>query len=210
MYKNLDINTITQLNKVFNSELNNKVYAIKSNVALAAAVTAYARIVMSRFKNNPNFDLFYTDTDSIFIDTALPNEMVGKELGLMKDELDGGFILKAWFFGIKKYAYLDNNNNLTTVFSGLPKNSLTLEEVEDLANRKVVTKQIPDQFFKSLLQMQIAIKKKTVKVVFNPDKKLVGNKYHHIHIRDLKSNITKILARKFVSSVKSLVNKFKL
>jgi len=37
---------------------------IMSNVAIAAAVTSYARIHMIPFKINPN--TLYTDTDSIF------------------------------------------------------------------------------------------------------------------------------------------------
>jgi DNA polymerase type B, organellar and viral len=32
------------------------------NIAIASAVTAYARIHMSQFKNNPNFNLYYSDT----------------------------------------------------------------------------------------------------------------------------------------------------
>ena len=72
----------------------------------------------------------------------------------------------------------------------------------------MVTKQIPDQFFKSLLQMQIAIKKKTVKVVFNPDKKLVGNKFIPHHIRDTNTNFAKIYARNFISKIGSFLKKF--
>ena len=32
------------------------------SVGIASAVTAYARVFMSKFKNNPDFNLFYTDT----------------------------------------------------------------------------------------------------------------------------------------------------
>jgi hypothetical protein len=40
---------------------------IMSNVAIASAVTAYARIVMIPFKIDPN--TLYTDTDSYFTTT---------------------------------------------------------------------------------------------------------------------------------------------
>lgn len=43
------------------------------NVAIASAVTAYARIFMSIFKNNLDYNLYYTDTDSIFVDKPLPD-----------------------------------------------------------------------------------------------------------------------------------------
>jgi spore cortex formation protein SpoVR/YcgB (stage V sporulation) len=57
------------------------------NIAIAAAITAYARMHMSQFKNNPNFKLYYTDTDSAYIDRALPDYMVSNtELGKLKLE----------------------------------------------------------------------------------------------------------------------------
>jgi hypothetical protein len=57
------------------------------SIAIASAITAYARIHMSQFKNNPDFNLYYSDTDSIYIDKALPDDLVNsKVLGLMKLE----------------------------------------------------------------------------------------------------------------------------
>ena len=41
---------------------------------------------MSQFKNCPDFELFYSDTDSIDISTPLPCKLVGRELGQMKLE----------------------------------------------------------------------------------------------------------------------------
>jgi hypothetical protein len=46
------------------------------SINIASAITAYARIHMSQFKNNPNFNLFYNDTDSIYIDRPLPKYLV--------------------------------------------------------------------------------------------------------------------------------------
>jgi hypothetical protein len=37
------------------------------NIAIASAITAYARSYMTFFKNNPNFQLYYSDTDSAVI-----------------------------------------------------------------------------------------------------------------------------------------------
>jgi hypothetical protein len=34
--------------------------------------------------------LYYTDTDSIFVDKELPQELIGSDLGQLKDELKGG------------------------------------------------------------------------------------------------------------------------
>ena len=115
-HANVDYNLIKQTNSELSLELITQTPEfVKTNVAIASAIASYARIEMMKFKNIPGVKTFYTDTDSIFVDKELPAHLVGDELGQMKDELDGGFILKAWFFGIKKYAYLDNNNNLTTL-----------------------------------------------------------------------------------------------
>jgi hypothetical protein len=53
----------------------------QSNVAIASAITAYARIHMSQFFNLPEHPVFYTDTDSAFTPNPFPENLVGKELG---------------------------------------------------------------------------------------------------------------------------------
>lgn len=47
----------------------------------------------------------YTDTNSIFSQTPLSDDLIGNELGLMKDELNGQIIEEAIFLDIKKYGY---------------------------------------------------------------------------------------------------------
>lgn len=56
------------------------------NIAFASAITAYARIEMTKFKNNPEFNLYYSDTDSIYVDKPLHPVYVGKEIGELKLE----------------------------------------------------------------------------------------------------------------------------
>jgi hypothetical protein len=85
------------------TETKNITNGVPSNVAIASAVTAYARIHMIPFKLNPS--VVYTDTDSIFTTDKLGDNLIGKNLGLMKDELDGLLIKEAIFLGIKKYGY---------------------------------------------------------------------------------------------------------
>ena len=82
---------------------------VKSHVGIAAAVTAYARIEMMQYKpllTKLGLNLYYTDTDSIFIDGELPSQFIGNELGLMKDELKGGLIKKLIFWELKNTAIL--------------------------------------------------------------------------------------------------------
>jgi DNA polymerase elongation subunit (family B) len=60
---------------------------------------------MSQFKNNPNFNLYYSDTDSIYIDRPLSEHLVNsKVLGLMKLE----YILVEAIFLAPKVYYLEN------------------------------------------------------------------------------------------------------
>jgi DNA polymerase elongation subunit (family B) len=80
---------------------------------------SYARIEMMELKMlliKLGIKLYYTDTDSIFVDNEIPNSLVGKELGQLKDELNGGIIKKAYFLGIKKYGYIDENNQVHSIF----------------------------------------------------------------------------------------------
>jgi hypothetical protein len=159
---------------------------VKANIAIASAVTAYARIEMMKYKTIPGIIIYYTDTDSIFINKILPQHLIGTGLGLMKDELDGGVIKKAYFFGIKKYAYLDNNDNVKSVFSGIQRNNLSWDEIEQIYLNNPINTKVPDQFFKSLSKMEISIKPKMVNIKVSSDKILVGNDYQPIRIYELK------------------------
>ena len=69
-----------------NTLLDNGSETHNINIAIAAAITSYARMHMAQFKNNPDYNLYYSDTDSIFIEKPLPNDMIGSELGKMKLE----------------------------------------------------------------------------------------------------------------------------
>ena len=84
---------------------------MKSNIAIASAITSYARIHMLKYKLSDS--VYYTDTDSIFTDKPLNISEISSELGFMKDELDGNVISKAYFLGIKQYGYcyFDKNSN---------------------------------------------------------------------------------------------------
>jgi hypothetical protein len=128
---NLNYNIIKRLNIEISKDAKytSDYKTVKSNVAIAAAVTAYARIEMMKYKTLKDYSVYYTDTDSIILDKPLPANLVGKELGQMKDELNGSVMVKAYFLGIKNYGYLlkDSNSNIITksVFAGVPRDSLT-------------------------------------------------------------------------------------
>lgn len=59
------------------------------NIAIAAAVTGYARIYMHKIKLDilaRGNKIIYMDTDSIVTDSCLPKELVGTNLGQFKLE----------------------------------------------------------------------------------------------------------------------------
>jgi hypothetical protein len=57
------------------------------SIAIAAAITAYYRIHMTQFKNNPNINLYYSDTDSIYTDSDINDSFIDeKVLGILKLE----------------------------------------------------------------------------------------------------------------------------
>jgi len=52
-----------------------------------SAITFYSRIYMAQFKNNNNYELYYNDIDSIYIDRPLDDSLISNiELGKMKLE----------------------------------------------------------------------------------------------------------------------------
>jgi len=82
------------------------------SIPIASSITAMARVYMSQFKNNPLFDLLYTDTDSVFTDKAIDSEIIGPKLGQLKLEHD---FVKAVFLAPKVYGGIEKlfNDKLT-------------------------------------------------------------------------------------------------
>jgi len=156
MSSNLDYSILNELKQETNLELVSGFRNVKSHVGIAAAVTSYARIEMMELKMlliKLGIKLYYTDTDSFFVDKELPQYLIGKELGQLKDELNGGVIKKAYFLGIKNYGYIDENNGVHSVFSGIERNSLSWNEVVKIANGFTIIKDSSVRFFKNFISL---------------------------------------------------------
>jgi len=209
---NLDNDILTKLNLDLDMNLNNSItFEVKSNVALAAAVTAYSRTHMLPFKMNG--DVLYTDTDSIFTSKKLDDSLVGKDIGLMKDELNGIIIKEAYFLGIKQYGYyyLDNNNNIVekSLFAGVPRDSLTFKEVKFIFEGDKIKKNIPLRFYKSFKDLSIKIKSDLEMILTRSnDKKLVNNQYIPININNLNQD-NNTLYNKLKNKILKLLNYLK-
>jgi DNA polymerase type B, organellar and viral len=214
MSSNLDYDLINDIKMDTNLNLTSNFRKVKSHVGIAAAVTSYARIEMIELKMlliKLGINLYYTDTDSIFVDKELPNYLVGKELGQLKDELNGGIIKKAYFLGIKKYGYLDSDDKTHSIFSGVERNSLTWNEIEQIAKGFTLVKTSPIRFFKKFDNLNIVIKNQLkTSIIFNPRKQLFNNKYLPIIINI--RFITKIhyYLKMIKNRIISFINKYDL
>ena len=76
---------------------------------------------MSAFKNSPNFNIYYTDTDSIVIDQELNPKLVGNELGQFKLEHK---IRKAVFLAPKVYAFITEEGQVVMKIKGVSQDKL--------------------------------------------------------------------------------------
>jgi hypothetical protein len=198
---------IESLNLGANYKIKNSFSSVNTNVSIASAITSYARIEMMQYKLN--YDVLYSDTDSIFTTDKLPEEMIGGELGMMKDELEGETISEGYFFGIKQYGYLvidkSRNYKVTTVFAGVKRNSLTWRDILNLSKGESINVNNGLRFYKSLNALNISIKESRSVLRINNDKNLINNVYHPVHISSTSPSNPVVF---YMKRMIKLINKF--
>lgn len=111
------------------------------NIAIAAAITAYARCEIDKYKRLSGLTCYYSDTDCVHLNGPLPKHMIGNELGMMKNELADNnytiendakyFYKKGLFLRDKVYSIILQDGSERTKFSGLnrkfiPKNCFNI------------------------------------------------------------------------------------
>lgn len=129
----------------------------KSNVSLpvASAITAYARIHMSQFKNRSDFNLFYSDTDSIIINKPLPVNKVGKEIGLMKLE---NMMKQGVFIAPKVYGGILTDKTEFTKVKGF-KDTIKFLQLKSLLNKSISKLDLnQEKWFRSFTKGNITVK----------------------------------------------------
>ena len=84
---------------------------------------------MSLIKNNPNFNLYYSDTDSIVIDKKLPDNLISDELGKFKLEYE---ITHAFFLAPKVYGLITPDNKEIIKIKGLSADAIKDKHYIDL------------------------------------------------------------------------------
>jgi hypothetical protein len=123
---------------------------------MAAAITAYARIHMSQFKNNPNINLYYTDTDSIYTDSDVDDNYIdNKKLGKLKLE---NICNKAIFLAPKVYYLETEGGKIIYKVKGLSHNILLEEnDFENLLFKDALVKKSQTKWFRNLSEGHITI-----------------------------------------------------
>ena len=161
LIKTVNINHYSNITE--NNELN-------INVAVSAAITSYSRIYMSQFKNNPLFKLYYSDTDSIYIDRPLPLSFVSdKILGKLKLER---ICNNGVFLAPKVYGLIEDSGNKIIKVKGLGSKaikSLSFNNLETLLFKDKTLEFDQIKWFKSLVEGNITLKEQiyTLKVTDN-------------------------------------------
>lgn len=159
-----------------------------TSVVIAAATTAYSRIHMSQFKNNPNIRLYYTDTDSIYTDSDIHESFVNnKTLGKLKLE---NVCKRAIFLAAKLYCLETNSNKIITKVKGLKNTStLTYNDFENLLNKNFILEKSHEKWFRHLTESNISILEQiySIKVtenkrelIYNENNKLISTKSYKI------------------------------
>jgi len=158
-------------------------------VAIAAAITAYARIHMSQFKNNPNINLYYTDTDSVYTDSVLGDYFVdNKILGKLKLE---HVCKKAIFLLPKLYCLWTNEDQIIHKVKGLnPEVELNFKDFQNLLFKESRLVKSHKKWHRSMSNAKIEILDElyTLKIndnkrrlIFNKNGKLVSTKSYKIN-----------------------------
>lgn len=157
--------------------------SINVSIAVAAAITAYSRIHMTKFKNDPNIKLYYSDTDSVFVDKPFdPSLIDSKILGKLKLEY---ICEEAVFLGPKCYC-LKTEKGLITKVKGLKDvSTLDMKDFKSLLfkNNEIIKNH--KKWFRSLELGKITIKDQLYSI------KSTDNKRHFIYNKDNKIIATK-------------------
>jgi hypothetical protein len=210
MKRNLPTDIIDALKINLERDFENYESPVNNNVAIASAITSYARIYMMDYKLSDS--VIYTDTDSVIMTNEIDLSLIGPELGQMKDELDGGFMNEIFVLGIKQYGYHYNNQGSRincSVFAGAPRNSINFDEFLQLSQGVTLHRELPARFNRNFGDLSITIKPASITLKANYHKKLIGNNYIPPHIVDLNHELdNRPTINKFVKKYWHFVKKY--
>ncbi len=164
------------------------------SISIAAAITAYARIHMSQFKNNPKINLYYSDTDSIYTDSDIEENLIDdKSLGKLKLESTNK---RAIFLTPKVYCLETIDSEFIHKVKGLSHDiKLTFQDFENLLFKDVLIEKSQTKRFRNLSEGKINILEEiyTLKVNDNKRKLIYDKNNKLIATESYKINSDKII-----------------
>ena len=189
--KSSEIEEIEFSNHYLIQHRNNDQFGIDAYLPISIAVTAYARILMSTLKNRDDINLYYTDTDSVFIDEYLPNDMVDNKI-IGKWKLENEYIYSI-FLAPKLYACLSINGDSYSKVKGYKK-TVGIDILSKLLNKSETVELTQSKWFNRINESTIEIKVGEFEIKPTDNKrdfvylndKLVGTKNIKIRSTDVK------------------------
>lgn len=164
------------------------------SISIAVAITAYARIHMSQFKNNPKINLFYSDTDSIYTDTDIDKSLIdSKILGKLKLEY---ICEEAIFLAPKVYCLKLKSGEIIYKAKGLKHEvKLTMNDFENLLFENAFLEKEQNKWIRKLEKGTIHILKQlyTLKVTDNKRQLIYDNNNIITRTKPYKIDFNKIL-----------------
>jgi hypothetical protein len=136
------------------------------SVPVSIAVTAMARVYMTKFKNDKNIELLYFDTDSIDIKGDLNYKYIGKEIGKFKLE---HIFKKAIFLAPKVYGGITDNYEYIKV-KGL-KNPIPFKDLEKLIFKDTRLEIDQTKWYRNFNDGTINIKKEIYTLITTDNKR---------------------------------------
>jgi DNA polymerase type B, organellar and viral len=160
------------------------------SISIAAAITAWARVHMTIFKNNPKINLYYTDTDSAYTDSDIDQSLIcNKTLGKLKFESKS---VEAIFLGPKMYCLNIIDQGLKYKIKGLKSTAkLNLDDFKNLLIKNFDIKKEHTKWFRNLDEAKISVLEQiyTIKVtenkrklLYNKNNKLIATKAYKINL----------------------------
>jgi len=140
----------------FKLDCDSQKISVNQSLPSAIAITAYARMYMFKIIYkliDLGVNIYYMDTDSLVVNKAIPEELIGNKLGLFKLEHD---IAHGYFISPKLYA-LKNTNGQTIVKAKGIGSKLEFNQFETLIKSESIV-QAQERWFKDPSEANINIK----------------------------------------------------
>jgi hypothetical protein len=170
-----DIIDLTNSNKslVITIDNSNEI-KLKSSVAIAAAITAYARMELAPILLDPELDIFYIDTDSFKCKqkiTELDRYKYLNHDGLGALKYEGSFS-ESIFLLPKVYGgiYKDSDEEFTKI-KGF-KDRVEFNQFKDLLFKNQNLKLTQNKWFRNMLKSEIKIMKTPYNLALNDNKRI--------------------------------------